>query len=153
MASSTPYINPNTSFQHSVPSFSSYEMQPRTGESNSLYRISNPSEFDKWMKAFVKVLRENNLKHLIPAKFKLVVTSNMKEIDYMEKIFNTFVPVDAYPKWFREELENDYLSLEEELYIRSLPHMNAKGKVLKLNKSLYDLKQSGAYWYRKMRSY
>lgn len=53
------------------------------------------------------------------------------------------------------DISSAYLNaeLEEELYIRSLPHMNAKGKVLKLNKSLYDLKQSGAYWYGKMRSY
>ncbi|QEU62088.1 hypothetical protein KDRO_F00100 [Kluyveromyces lactis] len=39
-----------------------------------------------------------------------------------------------------------YADLKEELYIRAPPHMNARNKVLKLNKSLYGLKQSGANW-------
>lgn len=40
-----------------------------------------------------------------------------------------------------------YAPLKEELYIRTPPHMKAKNKVMRLNKSLYGLKQSGANWY------
>ncbi|CCC70139.1 hypothetical protein NCAS_0E00690 [Naumovozyma castellii] len=36
-----------------------------------------------------------------------------------------------------------YATLEEELYIRIPPHMHMPGKAMKLNKSLYGLKQSG----------
>ncbi|BAO39299.1 transposon Ty2-F/Ty2-GR2 Gag-Pol polyprotein [Kluyveromyces marxianus DMKU3-1042] len=46
-----------------------------------------------------------------------------------------------------------YADLKEELYIRAPPHMNAKNKVLRLNKSLYGLKQSGANWYELIRSF
>ncbi|QLQ82258.1 hypothetical protein HG537_0H00200 [Torulaspora globosa] len=44
-----------------------------------------------------------------------------------------------------------YADLEEELYIRAPPHMNMKNKVLRLRKSLYGLKQSGANWYKTLR--
>lgn len=43
-----------------------------------------------------------------------------------------------------------YAELEEELYINPLPHMKDKSKVIRLNKSLYGLKQSGANWYKKI---
>lgn len=46
-----------------------------------------------------------------------------------------------------------YADLEEDLYIRAPPHMKAKGKAFKLNKSLYGLKQSGANWYQKIGNY
>ena len=44
------------------------------------------------------------------------------------------------------DISSAYLhaDLSEELYIRTPPHMSKKGKVMKLNKSLYGLKQSGA---------
>ena len=41
-----------------------------------------------------------------------------------------------------------YAELKEELYIRAPPHLRLKDKVLRLNKSLYGLKQSGANWYQ-----
>lgn len=46
-----------------------------------------------------------------------------------------------------------YADLEEELYIPSLPHMDKKGKSIRLKKSLYGLKQSGANWYKKIKQY
>ncbi|CCD23648.1 uncharacterized protein NDAI_0B06160 [Naumovozyma dairenensis CBS 421] len=46
-----------------------------------------------------------------------------------------------------------YAALEEELYIRTPPHMKMKGKVMRLNKSLYGLKQSGANWYNTIREF
>lgn len=46
-----------------------------------------------------------------------------------------------------------YADLKEELYIRAPPHMGLPGKVLRLNKSLYGLKQSGANWYETIRGY
>lgn len=41
-----------------------------------------------------------------------------------------------------------YADLTEELYIRTPPHMSKRGKVLRLQKSLYGLKQSGSNWYQ-----
>jgi len=46
-----------------------------------------------------------------------------------------------------------YADLSEELYIRTPPHMSKKGKVMKLQKSLYGLKQSGANWYNTIKKY
>lgn len=46
-----------------------------------------------------------------------------------------------------------YALLEEDLYIRSPPHMGLKDKVFKLQKSLYGLKQAGANWYKKITNY
>ena len=46
-----------------------------------------------------------------------------------------------------------YADLKEELYIRAPPHMGLPGKILRLNKSLYGLKQSGANWYETIRGY
>lgn len=46
-----------------------------------------------------------------------------------------------------------YADLSEELYIRTPPHMSKKGKVMRLNKSLYGLKQSGANWYKTIQEY
>lgn len=46
-----------------------------------------------------------------------------------------------------------YADLEEELYIRAPPHMNLKKKVVRLKKSLYGLKQSGANWYREISNF
>ena len=111
MYNSSPYINPNSSFQYSIPSFSSFQMTPTQDESNKLFRISSPSEFDKWIKAFIKVLRDNNLGQSIPSKIQQAINPSQKEANYIETIFNSFVPVDAYPKWFQEELDQDYLAL------------------------------------------
>ena len=86
-------------------------MTPTQDESNKLFRISSPSEFDKWIKAFIKVLRYNNLGHLIPSKIQQSINPSQNEANYIETIFNSFVPVDAYPKWFQEELDQDYLTL------------------------------------------
>ena len=46
-----------------------------------------------------------------------------------------------------------YAELKEELYIRAPPHLQLKDKVLRLNKSLYGLKQSGANWYQTIREF
>lgn len=46
-----------------------------------------------------------------------------------------------------------YADLSEELYIRTPPHMSKRGKVMRLNKSLYGLKQSGANWYNTIKEY
>ena len=46
-----------------------------------------------------------------------------------------------------------YAELEDELYIKTLPHMRQAGKVMKLKKSLYGLKQSGANWYNKIKNF
>lgn len=46
-----------------------------------------------------------------------------------------------------------YADIQEELYIRAPPHMNLNNKVMKLKKSLYGLKQSGANWYDMIRKY
>lgn len=46
-----------------------------------------------------------------------------------------------------------YAPLEEELYIRSPPHIGLRNTVHKLRKSLYGLKQSGANWYKKITKY
>ena len=46
-----------------------------------------------------------------------------------------------------------YADLTEDLYIRTPPHMSKHGKVLKLQKSLYGLKQSGSNWYQTIRQY
>ena len=46
-----------------------------------------------------------------------------------------------------------YADLSEELYIRTPPHMSKKGKVMRLRKSLYGLKQSGANWYNTIKEY
>ncbi|QLL31848.1 hypothetical protein HG536_0C00140 [Torulaspora globosa] len=46
-----------------------------------------------------------------------------------------------------------YADLEGELYIRAPPHMNMKKKVLRLRKSLYGLKQSGANWCKTIKEY
>ncbi|QEU61151.1 hypothetical protein KDRO_E00220 [Kluyveromyces lactis] len=50
---------------------------------------------------------------------------------------------------FQTDISSEYLyaELKEELYPRSRPRMNSRNKVLKLNKSLYGLKQSRANWY------
>ena len=86
-------------------------MTPTQDKSNKLFRISSPSEFDKWIKAFIKVLRDNNLGQSIPSKIQQAINPSQKEANYIETIFNSFVPVDAYPKWFQEELDQDYLTL------------------------------------------
>ncbi|BAO40323.1 transposon Ty2-LR1 Gag-Pol polyprotein [Kluyveromyces marxianus] len=46
-----------------------------------------------------------------------------------------------------------YADLKEEIYIRAPPHIKQKGKVLRLNKSLYGLKQSGANWQKTIKDY
>lgn len=46
-----------------------------------------------------------------------------------------------------------YADLKEELYIRAPPHLQLKDKVLRLNKSLYGLKQSGANWYQTIKEF
>lgn len=46
-----------------------------------------------------------------------------------------------------------YADLEEGLYVRAPPHMNLKKKVMRLKKSLYELKQSGANWSKEISNY
>lgn len=46
-----------------------------------------------------------------------------------------------------------YADLKEEIYIRAPPHIKQKDKVLRLNKSLYGLKQSGANWQKTIKDY
>lgn len=46
-----------------------------------------------------------------------------------------------------------YAPLEEELYIRSPPHLGLRNTVHRLKKSLYGLKQSGANWYKKITNF
>ncbi|QEU61968.1 hypothetical protein KDRO_E08510 [Kluyveromyces lactis] len=46
-----------------------------------------------------------------------------------------------------------YADLKEEIYIRTPPHIKQRDKVLRLNKSLYGLKQSGANWQKTIKDY
>ena len=46
-----------------------------------------------------------------------------------------------------------YADIKEELYIRPPPHLGLNDKLLRLRKSLYGLKQSGANWYETIKSY
>ncbi|EJT41405.1 hypothetical protein SKUD_193209 [Saccharomyces kudriavzevii IFO 1802] len=46
-----------------------------------------------------------------------------------------------------------YADIKEELYIRPPPHLGMNNKLLRLKKSLYGLKQSGANWYETIKSY
>lgn len=55
-------------------------------------------------------------------------------------------PLDISPAYL-------YAGLEEEVYVRAPPHMNAKEKIFRLNESLYGLKQSGANWYKNIGDY
>ncbi|EDN59387.1 hypothetical protein SCY_3861 [Saccharomyces cerevisiae YJM789] len=46
-----------------------------------------------------------------------------------------------------------YADIKEELYIRPPPHLGMNDKLIRLKKSLYGLKQSGANWYETIKSY
>ena len=46
-----------------------------------------------------------------------------------------------------------YADIKEELYIKPPPHLGMNNKLLRLRKSLYGLKQSGANWYETIKSY
>ncbi|CAI4038841.1 hypothetical protein SMKI_06G1900 [Saccharomyces mikatae IFO 1815] len=46
-----------------------------------------------------------------------------------------------------------YADIKEELYIRPPPHLRMNNKLIRLRKSLYGLKQSGANWYETIKSY
>ncbi|KAJ1050079.1 hypothetical protein FZC27_7947g3704 [Saccharomyces cerevisiae] len=46
-----------------------------------------------------------------------------------------------------------YADIKEELYIRPPPHLGMNDKLIRLEKSLYGLKQSGANWYETIKSY
>lgn len=46
-----------------------------------------------------------------------------------------------------------YADIKEELYIRPPPHLGMNNKLIRLRKSLYGLKQSGANWYETIKSY
>ncbi|CCD25837.2 uncharacterized protein NDAI_0G00610 [Naumovozyma dairenensis CBS 421] len=78
---------------------------------NRLMPISNESEFNGWIKTFIKYLRHQNLGHVIPDR--LGNTGNIKEPekDFIIEAFNYCVPSTAYPKWFQFALTNEYIEL------------------------------------------